>query len=392
MTLNVYFGIKKCGILSTTDDRGIVFKYDEAYLSSNSAQAISLSLPLQKSEFTQKRCLLFFSGLIPEEFTRKRVADYLHISELSTIKLLDALGRECAGYLSIADDSFDSSTLREEYDINSDHYEKISQKQLEDYVRNIPQRPFIKADDKLRLSLAGAQEKLSLAFFNNQWYLPLNGVPSTHILKPTRDGGLESLAKNEYKCMLLAKECGLDVPNVRLKNIAGKDVFIVERYDRIINGDKIRRLHQEDMCQALGIMPDRKYQADGGPSIKDIYELIKEKSILPVVDLRAFLSNVIFNYLVGNCDAHSKNYSILYDERGKVRISPLYDVVSTTVYPSLTKKMSMKIGRHYELNKIDEEDFSLLADDLNINKTVIANLLFTIKRKIQNSKILISQY
>ncbi len=383
MNLNVYFGKEKCGELKTTDNRGIVFQYSETYLSNPASFGISLSLPLQKEEFSQKQCLPFFSGLLPEEFTRKRVADYLHISELSTMKLLKALGEECAGFITIADDDFDKSNLKNEYEIDSSNYEKLSHEQLEEFVKNIPQRPFIKADDKLRLSLAGAQEKLSLAFFDGQWFLPLNGAPSTHILKPTREGSLSTLAQNEYFCMKLAKECKIKVPEVFLKNIAGKDIFIVQRYDRILKDGKISRLHQEDMCQALGLMSENKYQSDGGPGIKDIYNLLKNNSTLPVIDLKDFLTQFLFNYLIGNCDAHSKNYSILYNEKGKIRLAPAYDLVSTKVYPSLTQKMSMKIGNHFELNKINDEDFSLLAEELNINPKTIFKIKAELEKRIK---------
>lgn len=382
MKLNVFFGKEKCGLLSTTENRGIVFQYLGSYLLKPHSKSISLSLPLQQEEFSQKQCLPFFSGLLPEEFTRKRVADYLHISELSTMKLLEALGQECAGFITIADDEFDESNLKTKYEIDSSNYEKISYERLEEFVKNITLKPFIKADDKLRLSLAGAQEKLALAFFNNQWYLPLNGSPSTHILKPTREGSLSTLAQNEYFCMNLAKYCGLSVPEIKLENIAGKDVLIVQRYDRIITDGKISRLHQEDMCQALGIMSEKKYQSDGGPGIKDIYELLKRNSVSPVIDLKNFLTQVLFNYLIGNCDAHSKNYSILYDKKGNARLAPAYDLVSTRVYSSLTQKMSMKIGSHFELKKVCEDDFVLLAEQLNINQKVIFEILAKLRGKI----------
>lgn len=387
MKLNVFFGTAKCGYLQSTDNRGIVFSYDKDYLLNPESKSISISLPLQTEEFTQKQCMPFFSGLIPEEFTRKRVADYLHISELSTLKLLEALGQECAGYITITNEEFDSKKLCDEYDITSNNYEKLSVQQLEAYVKNIPERPFLIADDKLRLSLAGAQEKLSLAYFDGQWYLPRNGAPSTHILKPTRNGNLSSLAKNEYLCMKLAKVCGLNAPEVKLESLAGKDVYIVERYDRIVTDTKIKRLHQEDMCQALGIMTDQKYQADGGAGIESIYNLLKRSSVKPILDLRDFLNQVIFNYLIGNCDAHSKNYSILYTQSGKPRLSPIYDAVSTTVYPSLTKKLSMKIGKNYELSKVTMDDFDLLATKLNLNSKQVRTMVLEMKEKIHTSSL-----
>jgi len=389
MILNVFYGTKKCGILNSTENRGIVFKYDDEYLSDSTAKPVSLSLPLKSEEYNQKECLPFFSGLIPEEYTRKRVADYLHISELSIIKLLEAIGQECAGYITVAGEDFDSSVLKEEYQITSSDYQKLAYSDLEQFVENIQQRPFIKADDKLRLSLAGAQEKLSLAFFDGEWYLPLNGAPSTHILKPTREGSLASLAQNEYQCMKLAKKCGLNVPEVKLENIAGKEVLIVERYDRIIKGNTISRLHQEDMCQAAGIMTDRKYQADGGPGIVEIYQMIKKNSVFPLIDLQAFLKNVLFNYLVGNCDAHSKNYSFVYDAKGKARLSPIYDVVSTIVYPGLTQKLSMKIGSHYEIEKITQDDFKLLAESVGVNVKVVNSMMKELKCVIEENPVVV---
>lgn len=382
MTLNVYFEKTKCGILSSTDNRGIIFCYTDEYLQNPFAKAISISLPLQKEEFSQKQCLPFFSGLLPEEYTRKKVADYLHISELSTIKLLEAIGKECAGVITITNQTEDVDLLKTEYEIKSSNYQKLSKEDLEKYVQDIPIKPFIKADDKLRLSLAGAQEKLSLAYFDNSWYLPLNGAPSTHILKPTREGSFSSLAKNEFNCMQLAKKCGLNVAQVKLEKIANKDVLIITRYDRIIKNSKITRLHQEDMCQALGIMSEKKYQADGGPSIKTIYELIKEKLVLPIIDLQYFLQYVIFNYLIGNCDAHAKNYSFLYDKNGNARLAPLYDVVSTKEFKTLSNKLSMKIGKHYELEKICYEDFIKLANEIDINPKVIFKIIEELKEKI----------
>jgi len=244
--------------------------------------------------------------------------------------------------------------------------------------------PLIKADDKLRLSLAGAQEKLALAKINGEWYLPLNGAPSTHILKPTRTGSLSSLAINEYICMKLAKSFGLPVPEVDLLKIAGKDVFVIERYDRINDGNFIQRLHQEDFCQALGIMSTSKYQNDGGPGIADIFNTITKVCTVPVLESQKFLRYVIFNYLIGNCDSHGKNYSLLY-KNYRVELSPLYDVVSTVIYPGLTEKLSMKIGKHYEIQKVSKEDFSFLAESLNIKYSLFQKIFDDFGKKYINT-------
>ena len=186
-------------------------------------------------------------------------------------------------------------------------------------------------------------------------------------------GLLSSLAQNEYICMKLAKSFGLSVPDVDLLSIAGKEVFVVERYDRINTADSIKRLHQEDFCQALGIVTSSKYQNDGGPGIADIFNTISKVCTVPAIESQKFLRYVIFNYMIGNCDSHGKNYSLLYKD-SRVELSPLYDAVSTIIYPGLTDKLSMKIGNHYEIQKIGKEDFSLLAEKLNIKNSVFLKI------------------
>lgn len=381
MKLNVFFGNKKAGSLESTENRGVIFVYDENYLNDKNSVPLSASLPLQREEFSQKQCIPFFSGLLPEEDSRKKIADYLHVSETSTLKLLEALGGECAGLISIlSEDEDDSLSAETSYKLDSKNYELLDDKRLSEFIEKMNTRPLIKADDKLRLSLAGAQEKLALAKINGEWYLPLNGAPSTHILKPARAGSLSSLAQNEYICMKLAKSFGLPVPDVDLLNIAGKDIFVVERYDRIKETDSIQRLHQEDFCQALGIMSTSKYQNDGGPGIADIFNTILKLCTVPALESQKFLRYVLFNYVIGNCDSHGKNYSLLY-KNNRVELSPLYDVVSTTIYSGLTEKLSMKIGKHSEIQKVTQEDFSLLAESLNIKYSVLSKIFDDFAKK-----------
>ena len=380
MNLIVYFGNEKAGRLESTENRGLIFRYDENYLKNKNAIPLSASLPLQKEEFSQRQCIPFFSGLLPEEDARKKIADYLHISETSNLKLLEALGGECAGLISILPEE-DARFSETRYSLDSENYEPLDDARLSDFIEKMNTRPLIKADDKLRLSLAGAQEKLALAKLNGKWYLPLNGAPSTHILKPSRTGSLSSLAQNEYICMRLAKSFGLPVPEVDLVNIAGKDIFVVERYDRIKNENSIQRLHQEDFCQALGIMSTSKYQNDGGPGIADIFNVITKVCTVPALESRKFLQYVIFNYLIGNCDSHGKNYSLLY-KRKSIELAPLYDAISTIMYPGLTEKLSMKIGKHYEIQKVSKEDFSLLGESLNIKNSFFSKIFEDFASKV----------
>ncbi|MBO4509062.1 MAG: type II toxin-antitoxin system HipA family toxin [Spirochaetaceae bacterium] len=378
MKLNVYFGNQKAGYFESTENRGVIFVYDESYLSNENAVPLSISLPLRKEEFNQKQCMPFFSGLLPEETARKKIADYLHVSEMSTFKLLEALGGECAGLITISPEE-NPELQKQTYSLDSVNYELLDDGRMADFIKKMNTRPLMKADDKLRLSLAGAQEKLALANIDGKWYLPLNGAPSTHIFKPTREGSLSSLAQNEYICMKLAKNFGLPVPDVDLLTIAGRNVFVVERYDRIRLGNSIRRLHQEDFCQALGIMSNMKYQNDGGSGIADIFNAIKNFCTVPALETRKFLQYVIFNYLIGNCDSHGKNYSLLY-ANNKIELSPLYDIVSTVIYPELTNKLSMKIGKHYEIQKITKEDFMVLSESVGVKTSVITKIFDDFKK------------
>lgn len=373
MKLKVFFGKEFAGVLASTADQGVVFSYDDSYRTNKSNSALSISMPLSKKEYSQKECLPFFSGLLPEGDVKRRVSDFLHVSESSTLKLLQELGGECAGMISILPENKNCS-VQKSYAFNNENYELLDDETLYGFIKNINVRPLLKAKKELRLSLAGAQEKLPLVYFDKKYYLPKSDAPSTHIVKPSGDGELSTLSINEFVCMKLAQSCGLKVPNVELKTINNTTFLLEERYDRIVNKKSIKRLHQEDFCQALGIMSDRKYQNDNGPDIAKIYSLIQKECTIPLLDTKEFLKYVIFNFIIGNCDAHGKNYSLLY-EKGSSKLSPIYDAICTLVYPSLTKKMSMKIGKHYEILKVTKQDFVELATSINLKSSIVLKML-----------------
>ena len=382
MKLSVYLGENLAGHLISTADKGVVFSYDSTYLKAG-RPPISLSLPLRAEEFSQKECLPFFEGLLPEGDVKRRISDYLHISETSTLKLLQELGGECAGVVSILPEDEENKT-KNIYEFSSVNYDPLSEKKLAEYIANINTRPLLKAKEKLRLSLAGAQEKLPLTYVNGKYYLPKNGAPSTHIIKPTGSGDLSSLAANEYICTKLAEGCGLPTSKMELKRIDNVEFLLINRYDRICEENLFSRIHQEDMCQALGILSDRKYQNDGGPGIADIYNLIKEKATIPLLETRSFLRYVVFNLIIGNCDAHGKNYSLLFRDE-TVRLAPIYDVVCTIVYPNLTRKFSMKVGKHYEVKKINQDDLGLLAEEMGLKSKTVLDCYSDVAENVVNA-------
>lgn len=379
MKLSVYFGESLAGHLESTAEKGIIFSYDVSYLNSG-LPPISLSLPLSDVEYSQKNCLPFFEGLLPEGDAKRRISDFLHISETSTLKLLQELGGECAGMISILPEG-EINRTKNSYEFSLDNYEPLAKEKLSEYIKNINTRPLLKAKAQLRLSLAGAQEKLPLVYKDGEFYLPQKGAPSTHIIKPTGQGELSDLSANEYICMKLAERSGLRVPRTELMQIEGSEFLLIERYDRICQKNRISRIHQEDICQALGVLSDFKYQNDGGPSIADICHLLKTKTSVPLLELRAFLQYVLFNFIIGNCDAHGKNYSLILQDNF-VKLAPIYDTVCTLIYPNLTQKLSMKIGKHVEIKKANCDDFAILAKQFGLKPKIVVDTYCELVEKV----------
>jgi serine/threonine-protein kinase HipA len=191
--------------------------------------------------------------------------------------------------------------------------------------------------------------------------LPLNSAAATtHIIKP-EPHRFAGLVENEGFCMRLARDVGLPAARVEQRaTVSGIAYLLVERYDRDLTAEPIRRLHQEDVCQALGRASDRKYQAEGGPSAVETVELLRRCSTVPARDLPTFWRSLVFNWLIGNCDAHAKNFSLLYDA-GAPTLAPLYDLLSTTVYPDLTRRLAMSIGGAREIDEVDADAWEALA-------------------------------
>ena len=375
MSLVVYSAGRRAGLLDMANSEPFYgFTYDSAYLASPDAAPLSLSLPLRESRFDGAQALPFFEGLLPEGDVRAAIARQLGISERSPAKLLRALGKDCAG---------DVAVLEED-----DPYQPPAEDayaHLPEGLSRIARNPFgeisrLRAGN--RLSLAGGQEKIALYHDGREpidagWYVPLAGSPSTHIVKPQVHDAYPLLAHNEYLCMRLARRVGLDVAEVDFVDDA-RPLLVVERFDREKTGcsgemglELFHRLRQEDFCQALGFDSSRKYEADGGPSIADMLAALLAHSARFLDDREELLRLISFNYLVGNCDAHAKNYSVRLGAGGVIRLAPAYDLVATTVYDGsfgaeLARWMGMRIGSHSNIDRITGDDFALLASELGI--------------------------
>jgi serine/threonine-protein kinase HipA len=370
-TLDVYLHSYLVGHLIQHDNGQLSFNYTEGWLANPKAIALSHSLPLLKERFKRNQCRAFFGGILPEAGNREIIARNLGISARNDFAMLEQIGGECAGAVTFVH----TGTMLPEPNYK---YRTLSQKELETILKELPHRPLLAGEDGVRLSLAGAQDKIAVHVNGDQVSIPLGNAPSTHILKPAI-ARYEGLVFNEALCMTLAATLGLPTAAVEIRSVGDIDYLLVKRYDRRMKQElkQLDRVHQEDFCQALGIVSEMKYQSEGGPSVKQCFDFIREISSTPVIDLQHLLNAVIFNFLIGNHDAHGKNFSLLhrhYDsdaDGGAVRLAPFYDLVCTAHYPGLNKKMAMKLGGEYKSDLIYPRHFEKLADEIGFAKPLV---------------------
>ena len=318
-----------------------------------------MSKPLQEESFLNDRCYSYFTNLLPEATVLTALSRKLGIAEEDKFSLLKAVGGDCAGAVSLYPPDTDPAGP-------SDYqYEPSLEKDLAEKIGELTINPLLAAEER-RLSLAGGMEKLPVYIKDNRIYLPLNGAPTTHIIKtPAED--LQGVVTNEAYCMNLAKNMGFDVPDAEILKVLDISLYAVKRYDRNIGARGVVRLVQEDFCQALNKNSQQKYNY----SLKDCFDLIRKECSNPIEDSRKFLNLILFNGLIGNADGHAKNISLLHDKNGTT-LAPFYDLVSTLVYPQFTKKMPMKIaGKKRNFAHLQKYHFVSLGEEIGLKPKVI---------------------
>src|SRR5580658_602528 len=364
--LDVYLHDDLVGHLVQDDGGQMLFDYTADWLNKPGAMPLSQSLPLRKESFKSKECRAFFAGILPEGSKREIIARNLGISARNDYTMLEQIGGECAGAVTFV-------PAGQEVPKRNYHYRKLDAKELAGILRELPKRPLLAGEKGIRLSLAGAQDKVAVRIEGDEVLLPLEGAPSTHILKPAVER-FAGVVFNEALCMTLAAHMNLPVARVEARKVEDVDYLLVERFDRkhvMIDGTPaVERLHQEDFCQAQNIVSEMKYQKEGGPSFKQCFALLRNVSTAPVLDLANLLDAAIFNYLIGNNDAHGKNFSLLYPDK-EIRLAPLYDAISTIFYPELNIEMAMRIGREYSSDKVTPKEFEQLAQDAGLAKPLV---------------------
>ncbi len=342
-----------------TRGRGIRFTYAPRALDDTLLPALSVALPKRAGPFPDSQAGPYFRNLLPEQAYRRLVAAAAGAAADNAPALLGAIGAECPGAVSIWPAGERPAT--------GSSYRELSAAELGELVAGADAGALARAVARGRLSLPGVQEKIALLRDDGGWRLPLGGGVTSHILKASAPA-FPRLLENELFCMALAAASGLNVAPAGLADPAVR-VISVERFDRVRptggGGEPRRKVHQEDFCQALRVDPERKYQFDGGPGLKQCAAAIRAHSALPARDLDRLARWVCFNYLIGNEDAHGKNLALLYLPEG-IRLSPHYDLVSTEVYAGLDRRLAMNLGAATDVRNVQRSDWEQVGRALAV--------------------------
>lgn len=367
MKLDVYAEIQGSrelvGTIETLPGSGEEFRYTHSWLNRRPAFPLSLSLPLTDMPYPARAMRAYFDGLLPEGNARAAIARRLHVNSRAYVKLLAGLGDECIGAVS----------FYEPENSPSESYQPISAQAIAAFaIKAYESTAALSASN--RFSLAGSQAKLSLYRSTaGEWYEARGGAPSTHILKPV-SVRFEDSCINEAVCMIAARRLGLNVPEVSVFP-GDAPLLCVERYDRMLSGTARKRcgllvplrLHQEDMAQALGIVPEHKYEDEPRSYVVRMADVIRDYSVQPLEDMSAFWDYCVFTYLIGNCDSHLKNFGMVRSaDWREVKLAPLYDVLNTTLYEGLSRDMGFYFGGARAIDDVNRVVFEKSARDLTV--------------------------
>lgn len=318
----------------------LTFVYDDEWRKAPDSYPLSLSMPLAAKQHGRSVVEAFLWGLLPDnEQVLARWASKFQVSARNVFALISHVGEDCAGAVQfVTPERLEAIRSGKEDKVEwldeSDMAKRLQTLREDHAAWRLPR-------DTGQFSLAGAQPKTALLWQNDRWGIPSGRIPTTHILKPPT-GQFDGHAENEHICLMLARSLGLPTAQSRVMRFGKEIAIVIERYDRQPKGNDIIRVHQEDICQARGIMPTKKYQNEGGPNAFDIVELLRTYSTDREIDLDTFIGALGFNWLIAGTDAHAKNFSLLLSGR-RVRLAPLYDVASILPYDEFDlKKVSSR--------------------------------------------------
>lgn len=367
-----------------------VLRYDESWRNAPDAFPLSLSLPLSRAEHPDDTVRAYLANLLPDNATILSAwARRYQVSANNPLALLSHVGEECPGALQLLSPERAEEVLSAE-EGGGEVVEWLSDDGVARRLRHLRREPgaWREPGDPGQFSLAGAQPKIALLFRDGRWGVPSGRVPTTHILKPPVQQGMDGFAENEHVCLCLARM--LDLPAARsvVQRFGDQAAIVVERYDRREEAGLLVRLHQEDFCQALGVMPDQKYEADGGPSAVDVLRTLARYSVDADADLATFVGALALNWVIGGTDAHAKNYSHLVLPGGVTRLAPLYDLISLLPYregEGPRVKLAMKIGGEYRMRAIARRHWERLASAAGIPADAVLAIVGDVVERVPDA-------
>jgi len=351
------------------------FDYESGWRDSRNGYSLSVSMRLADITYSHGAVWPYLWNLLPENPNiLQRWGQQFHVSSSNPFKLLTFVGADVPG----AAQFLPASAFAAVRDQPAPSIDWIS---LDELAQRLGQLRLDAAavrrpGDRGKMSLPGAQAKTAFCWDEqrHRWGVPSGRAPTTHILKPAVPG-FDGLVENEHLCQDVARRLGLLAARTSVLTLREATYIVIERFDRLppLRGSAfVRRVHQEDMCQALGLMPGAKYQQDGGPGIPDMVALIRRVGSDPETDVYRFIDANAFNWLIGGTDAHAKNYSLLIGAGDEIRLGPLYDLSSQLPYPELIdQRLAMKIGDEYNIPLIGSSEWHALASACALDSALL---------------------
>ena len=392
--LKLYLNDSLLGTLTKHENSGLSFKYNDAWLTSPETRPLSMSLPLSSQTYTGNLVYNFFDNLLPDNpAIRSRIQANFQIETSQPFDLLSVIGKDCVGAIQFRHH-------------NLDFQKKIlgtplTKKEIAYILKNTQSNPLGMKQGEFRISIAGVQEKTAFLWHKENWHLPLDTTPTTHIFKlpighiEHQNLDLTDSCENEWLCAEIAKQLGFSTAATNIKTFQGAKALCVERFDRRYSSDRnwILRLPQEDLCQALGYSPNLKYESDGGPGIMEVMHFLK-KSSNSQQDRKTFFQSQVLFYLLGAIDGHAKNFSIFLKKNNQFSLTPLYDIMSA--YPLIAKKqlekqkIKMAMGlhgknKHYHWNEIQKRHFLLTAKQCQLSEPTASGYINEILEKVDDA-------
>ena len=353
----------------------MAFAYSHSWLGRGDAVPLGSNLPLDEQWHDGEAVTTYFDNLLPEGSVRDFVARALQVSTGNVFALLERFGGDTAGALALLPQGQLPSP--------KPRYLPMTHEAVHKCFASSRGIPLNLAGGEARIALAGAQDKMAVFIApTGALAIPLGDAPSSHIIKPSMDhrAYLPQTAINEALVMSLAAAIGLDVAPVRYA--PDLDAVVIARYDRQWVGSHLQRLHQNDLCQTLGIEPGRKYESEGGPTLAMCCTAVMQHSSKPALDKKRMLEWAVFNVAVGNMDSHAKNLSLL-TSGGHTRLAPFYDLVCTTVYKHLSRRFAFKIGGENRPGWMMGRHWDRLAVELAVKPQLLRTIRLDICLRIE---------